>query len=139
MKEKTILVSSIILSFAIVVLGVCYLAKPIGTVFAGVPIGNEYHSTSTRAFNGNILTNGTVLFSGSGALGTVTITGANTGIITLYDATSTVTNTQWATTTLAQFPASTAAGTYVFDVIVQKGLYFEYSGLAPTTTISFRQ
>ncbi len=103
--------------------------------------GNDYFGTSTQN-NTNALVqtiqNYAVIKSGQGTLAQVTITGANTGTFTLYDATSTVTNTLWGTTTLATFPASATAGTYTFDEVVQKGILIQYSGLLASATIMYR-
>lgn len=110
-------------------------------VQGSVTQGNEYMSTTTRSFNGTALTNFTVLRNIPGALGSVVITGANTGILRIHDATTTnaLLRTNTATTTLADFPASTAAGTYTFDVVANYGLVYEIvSGNAPTSTITWR-
>lgn len=108
-------------------------------VSASVPYGNEYHSTTTVKVDGSVnLTNYKVINTGNGTLGSIIITGVGTGYFNIYDATSTVTNTSWATTTLAIIPASASAGTYVFDTIYQKGLLIEYSGALATSTITYR-
>ena len=111
-------------------------------VEASVPIGNEYQSTTTRsAWGGVPMVNLTVISTGQGALGSVVITGAGTGVMNIYDATSTVNNAQWATTTLASFPVSAAAGTYTFDAIYRKGLLVEIVGASAgtaTSTITYR-
>lgn len=118
----------------IALLGGSYTATNLGSV----GLGNEYHATTTRSNDTATIADLAVLKSGSGALGSVIITGVATGIIFLYDATSTVTNTEWATTTLAVFPASTVAGTYTFDAIFLKGLLIDYSGTLATSTITWR-
>lgn len=104
----------------------------------GVTVGNEYEATSTRNSVGTELPTLTVLKTGSGSLGSVVITGAASGIMNFFDATSTDTNTEWATTSLVTFPASTAAGTYVFDINFKKGLLYEIIGTAPTSTPTWR-
>jgi len=107
--------------------------------------GNDYHATSTAsnavygAFTGD-----KVLKSRPGSLGSVVITGANTGIVNFYNATtSDVTkrtgNKASSTQLMVSIPASTAAGTYTFDVEFTDGLLVELeSGLMPTSTITFR-
>lgn len=115
--------------------------------FGSVSRFSDYTSTTTRqAVTGAVLTNYTVLganaatVGSSVALGSVVITGANTGIINIYDATTTGPHSDSATTTLASFPASTVAGTYIFDVTATKGILIELSaGLMPTSTITWRQ
>jgi hypothetical protein len=108
------------------------------TAFGSVTMGNEYHASTTKNFAGATMPNLSVLNTGPGALGSVVITGAGAGTINIYDATSTVTNTGWPTTTIATIPASAAAGTYTFDVIYQKGLLIEILGAYPTSTITYR-
>lgn len=138
MKEKYLLGLGAMLLFVGFLFGLSSFQDARNTE-ASTIIGGEYQSTITRRMPaGTAITNLTVLKSGAGTLGSVVITGAGTGVLTLYDATSTVTNTEWATTTLATFPASTAAGTYTFDVIFRKGLLIDYSGTVGTTTITYR-
>ena len=99
-----------------------------------------YYSTTTREVTGAILTNLSRIKNGSGVFGSIVVTGANTGMINIYDATTTNKNlrTKTATTTLVSIPASMAAGTYTFDIIFNNGLIYEYSGLAPTSTITWK-
>lgn len=103
----------------------------------------SYQSTTTRtAVLGAALASPTTLSLGFGTLGSVIITGAsgaNTGIINLYDATSTVQHSDYATTTLASFPAQAAAGTYVFDVEYKRGLVVEIIGTVGTSTITWKK
>ena len=100
--------------------------------------GDFAYGTTTRTYNGGTLANLKVLKNSPGALGTLIITGAGAGQINFYDATSTRTNTEWGTTTLATIPLSAAAGTYIFDVAFSKGLIYEIIGTAPTSTITWR-
>lgn len=100
----------------------------------------EYQATTT----GDLITfPASYLFSDTSAtLGSVVITGANTGRMTFYNATTTNTTLRAnkATTTLiiADIPASTAAGTYTFDIIAPDGLLIETTGSLPTSTITWR-
>lgn len=103
-----------------------------------VSISESYIATTTNDYDGTALANLSVLKKSPGQLGSVTITGAAAGVINLYDATSTVTNTEWATTTLVTIPASAAAGTYTLDASFTKGLLYELIGTAPTSTITFK-
>lgn len=109
-----------------------------GRATGSVTQGNEYFASTTKNYMGTSMPNLSVLKVGSGSLGSVVITGAAAGVINIYDATSTVTNTEWATTTLATFPASTAAGTYTFDATFKKGLLVEILTATPTSTITWR-
>lgn len=121
--------------------GVIVMVVLIGLVFRGSPIAqktlgsvtaaNEYIASTTDTqtrFN-----NYQVIRKGPGTLGSVVITTTGTSPFNLYDATSTVTNGEWATTTLASFPASPTVGTYTFDVNVVKGILVEFTG-SPTAT-----
>lgn len=112
-------------------------------ILGSVSVGNDYVATSTAANSvyGAVTANRLVR-TGPGTLGSVIITGANTGIINFYNATTTVL-TQRATATstilLASIPASAAAGTYTFDVQFSDGLFIELvSGIMPTSTITYR-
>ena len=108
--------------------------------------GDEYVATSTasNAMYGSTITGDKLIKTGYGSLGSVVITGAGTGIWNIYNATtSNVLNRtgQPATSTilLASFPASVAAGTYVFDVTYTTGLLVELeSGIMATSTITYK-
>lgn len=129
-----------ILKIIIGILVVLFVASLSGLFKTDSPLGSvvqssEYHSTTTSATFSDLV----VLKSGPGALGSAVITVTGTAPMTFYDATSTVTNTEWASTTLASFNASPTVGTYTFDVIFQKGLLVDYgAGTIPTTTITWR-
>lgn len=101
----------------------------------------SYNSTTTRAFPaGTALTSPTTLSAGFGSVGSVVITGAATGVIVLYDATTTGPHSDHATTTIASFPASTAAGTYVLDARYDRGLvYVLEGGTVGTSTITWKK
>ena len=111
------------------------------TQIGGVTVGNEYNGTTTFPTNGTFGT----LKVGTGALGSVTITGAAAGIFSLYDATTTDVTKRTdtvATSSLvkvANFPTSAAAGTYVFDRVFNLGLLFvQDQGTQGTSTITWR-
>ena len=110
--------------------------------YGGVDIANDYTATTT---GGNLVNAPKpLLVTGQGALGSVTITGANTGVLDFYNATTTNVNLRTGQTPtssiyVASIPASTAAGTYVFDEWVNVGLLLDASGSLPTSTITYRQ
>jgi len=111
-----------------------------GNSFGSVSVTSEYQATSTRnGFDGTALPTDRVLVTGPGTLGSVVILGAATGVINLYDATSSAQHTDYATTTIVAIPASLAAGTYTFDLVFKRGLMYEVVGTAPTSTITFRK
>ena len=106
---------------------------------------SDYQATSTAASNVyGAFTTGQTLKRGPGSFGSVIITGANTGVLNFYDATTTDVNKrtgQTATSTIlvASIPASMAVGTYTFDAALKYGLLLELvSGSMPTSTITTR-
>lgn len=147
MKE-IIKIVGVSLGSVIVAVGVFLIGQ--GTAmqdnFGSVSVSSEYHATSTAANSvfGATITNDTLVVSGPGTLGSVVITGANTGVINIYNATTTnvsqrTGNTATSTILLASIPASAAAGTYTFDLLFTDGLFVDLNGgIMPTTTITFR-
>lgn len=117
-----------------------FYVKNTSQVQGSVAIANDYIATSTRqAVTGQVMQSYIVLDSTNGALGSVIVTGANTGVINFYDGTTTSAHSDYATTTLFVIPASLVAGTYTVDARFTRGLIFELvSGLMPTTTITYR-
>lgn len=116
--------------------------RPDPVAHASVPMGGEYQGTTTQSAAGSFAAEA-LLQTGGGALGSVVVTGATTGTISIYDATtsdSTKRTGQTASTSLllASFPASAAAGTYTFDRLYFRGLLIEITGTTPTSTITFR-
>lgn len=122
----------------------------VDNTFASVGVTDEYIATSTAA-NGYLgaFTTGRLLRSGYGTLGSVVITGANSGVVSFYNATTTdinkrLGNTSTSSIHLATIPASAAAGTYTFDVIYTDGLFVDRNpqdlggGAFPTSTITYR-
>lgn len=110
-----------------------------------VIVGNEYIATSTaqNTLYGATITSSRIIKTGYGALAQVTITGANTGVVNFYNATTSnilqrASNKATSTILLASFPASTAAGTYTFDAEFSDGLFIVIEGNAPTSTIMYR-
>lgn len=111
---------------------------PVGSV----SLGAGYKATTTSALMGWAVRTPKTLSTHPGTLGSVVITGAAATLFELYDATTTNANLRAikATTTLASFPTSAAAGTYTFDVDYNVGLIAEFkTGTAiATTTITWR-
>ena len=141
--KRGIIPASILASLAgVLALLVIILPKlqvaPSGLSLGSVTVGNEYSATTTKKFQGKNMPNLTVLKPASGALGSVVITGAAAGQIVLYDASTSINGAFYPTTTLANFPNSTAAGTYTFDVNFNRGLLVEILTNTPTSTITFR-
>lgn len=117
------------------------LANLKDTSLGSVAQSNEYNVTSTSFLSA---VPAIVSFTtDSATLGSVVITGANTGIIDFYNATTTsklLRTGQASTSTIhiASIPASLVAGTYTFDVKAPNGLLMVSSGLIPTSTITWR-
>lgn len=112
---------------------------PPKSVEGSVSQGSEYIATTTKsAVLGVSLNTPQTLITGSCTLGSVVITGKNTGTINIYDGTSTIQHSDYATSTLAVFPSNTPEGTYTFDARCVRGIVVESSGLIATSTITFR-
>lgn len=124
---------------------ITYLLLPSDQLDLGsVGVTDEYNATTTAASTvlGSTITGQRVIKEGKGTLGSVVITGANTGIVNIYDATTSVASQRAkasSTIHIASIPASTAAGTYTFDVVFNDGLLITLlGGNMPTTTVTFR-
>ena len=123
-----------------------YLLSASQRVDASVSVSNEYIATSTAAntLYGATITSTKLIKTGTGTFGSFVITGANTGIINFYDATTTnvslrTNNVATSSILLASFPASTAAGTYTFDAALNNGLLIDLpSGNMATGTVMYR-
>lgn len=142
--------------FAVIAIGFLFLSLAIFLGWSNIqPVlgstiqGNDYQATSTAPSTvyGATITTSRSLFQNvsprQGALSSVVITGANTGIVNFYNATTSDVNLrtgQKATSTIliASLPASLAAGDYTFDVAFTDGLYIDVTGTIPTTTITYR-
>jgi len=134
-------ITKVILGVIAVVAVVFGFRATTDTKVQGVNRSNEYQALTivpaTTATGGMLCTAG-------GALGSIVITGAAAGVIEIYDATTTngTLRTTVATsslTKLATIPASTVAGTYVFDVVANTGLAWARTLAAtPTTTLTYR-
>lgn len=133
------------LAVALLSIFVAYMAIQTKRVQGSVSVTDEYIATSTAAnvvygaFNRD-----TLVKTGQGVFGSLVITGANTGVLNFYDATTTNVNartgqTPTSTILMASIPASATAGTYTFDVLFKHGLLMDLvSGEMPTTTLTYR-
>jgi hypothetical protein len=108
--------------------------QPVGRVAQG----HEYQSVYNYAGG----TQTAVLSTNPATLGSLIITGANTGKLTIYNSTTTdATKRALATSSLpvlASAPSSLAAGTYTFDLIATNGLIYDWSGNISTSTLTWR-
>lgn len=133
---KTIITSFLV---SIAVLALYAIIAPVNLPLGSVTVGNEYSYVTY----GTDSTPSSVVKKAPGVLGSVIITGANTGYLTIYAATTTdaTKRANVATTSLsviAQLPSSTAAGTYTFDVSYPIGLMPVWTGNPATSTITYR-
>lgn len=140
-NKYTITIGVIVVLF----IGYSFLTGTTAIPLGGVTVGNEYNATSTAGSNVyGAFTGDQLLKTGWGSFGSVIITGANTGIVNFYNATTSdvtqrTNNIASSTILLASIPASTVAGTYTFDVIFTDGLLLELeTGIMPTTTVTWR-
>lgn len=107
-----------------------------------VSVSSEYHATTTGETTQNSSLTEKLLKGGPGVLGQVTLTGAQTGRIFLYNATTSDNELRAdvSTTTLliAFIEESQVEGTYIFDAQFISGLLLITEGTQPTTTITYR-
>ena len=130
---------------AVIVIGALWYSHETAQEQMKGGVAEDYNATSTAAdaiygaFTGD-----RVLKTSWGTFGSVVVTGANTGVVNFYNATTsdiTKRTNNKATTTLliASLPTSLVAGTYTFDAIFTSGLLLELeNGIMPTTTILYR-
>ena len=132
-------------AFLLLAVTIAMLLQQPREALGSIRVGDEYMATSTAAsaVYGATVTGSRVIKTGTGSIGSYVITGANTGVINFYDATTTNVNLrtgQPATSTIliANFPASVAAGTYTLDVEYKTALYIDLiSGNMATGTITY--
>ncbi len=141
MNKNILKIASFVLGFVLILFIVVSLDRP-APVLGSVTDGQGYTATTTGS-QGQGVTGIAQLLTGSGIFGSYVITGANTGLVNFYDATTTDTtlrgNTSTSSILIASFPASVAASTYTFDVAVGRGLLVTVSGNAATGTITFKK
>jgi hypothetical protein len=132
-------IATVAIAFIIAIVAIALFLRSPMQGQASVTVGNEYYATTTYAADPNPER---VLLAGNGTLGSVIITGANTGRTFLYNATTSNISQRapgdaTSTILIAEFPVSAAVGTYTFDVAV-KGLLLVSTGLEATSTITYR-
>jgi len=130
------------MALLLIVIGVFSIIWQMPLVTLGsVERGNGYQATTTNSISGQALER--TLKAYPGEFAQLTITGAAAGSINFYDATTsdaTARDVSQATTSIliASFPASTAAGTYTFDMTFFRGLLMIQEATAPTSTVTWR-
>lgn len=103
------------------------------TKLGSVNQGQEYYSTTTGSF---AVATSTYVRVGPGAIAQVTISSTTNVGFKVKDATSTL---DLSSTTIANFPAGVAAGTYIFDASFTRGLFFDLgTGFAGSYTVTYR-
>ena len=138
MKSKSI----IALALVIFVVGVFYFNDE-SKVAQGLTLEGHYATTTAGNAVYGSFTTGRLIKTGYGYFDKLVITGANTGVLNFYDATTTditkrTGNTSTSSILIASVPASAAAGNYLFNTALVHGLYVDLvSGTMPTSTISY--
>lgn len=110
---------------------------------ASTSLGSSYKSIQTAPVQTNTsFYQSAIIQTFPGTLGSVVVTGTNTGYLTLYDATTSNVNLRaGATTTLrviTTLPSNMATSTYTYDADFYYGLVSEWTGNVATTTITYR-
>ena len=113
---------------------------------ASVEVGNAYTSTTTPTLADltNLCPAGVGFASSTtGTLGSVVVTGGNTGKLDILNASTSNVNLRTgnkATSSLylASFPILATTTTYTFDIEFTNGLLVDYTTAAASTTITYR-
>lgn len=127
-----------VLILGVFVGSLAYRSEP---VLGSIVEGQEYNATTTGAFHAQSAE--TLLKTGTGALGQVTITGTGAGQVSIYNATtSNITkrtgNSATSSILLAEFNGNPTVGTYTFDARFTNGLLLVVGANRPTSTITWR-
>lgn len=117
------------------------VSKDAETAQGSVSVSNEYLATTTDSGWSIATTQCKDTLTGHKTLGSVVVAFASNANIDIYDATTTGPHSLHATTTIASFP-SVVAGTYTYDVGVQRGVCVVVTNAAAegiaSTTITTR-
>lgn len=142
---NTLKLGGLVLAICLTILAIVYMfVSNMQLAVAGVQQGDEYQATTTTSTMSGTFDGLEVLKTGQGSLGTVIITGANTGGLVFFDATTTditkrAASKATSSIAIAEIPVSLAAGTYVFDAEFTDGLTIvRLSGSGPTSTVTWR-
>lgn len=143
--QNKILASAIIAAL-LVIATIFALSLSDRAVLGSVRVGDQYQSTSTPALaDATNLCPARVGMASSttGVLGSVVITASGTGLLAIYDATTTDNTKRVSAATssliLVDFPnASPTVGTYTLDVEFKRGLLVDYTTNTSSTTITYR-
>lgn len=123
--------------FSIAIIAGFYFGIKQNTATASIQDGQSYMATTTDSTWSAVAGSIKVLKVGPGTFGSVIITTNTTGLINVYDGTTT--SSTIGTTTIAKFGASATTNTYTFDVAFAKGLVIENpTGSLASTTITWR-
>ncbi len=102
--------------------------------------GNYAYNSTTTDATWSSRDGQKIIKTGPGVLRTVNFPVVTTGTLELYDATTTISHANHATTTLHVFPISTVGGSYDINVAFTRGLLAVWSatagGIATSTIIS---
>ena len=129
------------------ILGLGYVVMQVKNTYASVSVTDEYMSTTTSQMFGDVVNpvkqQRQIVANRPATLGSVTIAStspsvnnAGGGVFKIWNATST---TDSASTTVARFATSTTAGTYTYDVRLERGLILEFpAGFMGEYTVTYR-
>ena len=131
-KFLALVVTSMFLTLMALVM---VMSKDTKIAVGSVNVANEYSATTTDATWSTAVTGCKDTLTLSKTLGSVIVTKTSNAILNIYDATTTKSHSDHATTTIASFPLTTV-GTYTFDVIANRGICVSVDtvvGVASTT------
>lgn len=139
MKTET----KILLGIIVAVLVAVFISANTGTSGRLGSVSDSYaYSSVVTGVTSSFPASGQLVKSGGGVLGSVVVTGTGTGLMELYDATTTNVNLRAGATStltkLASFANSPTVGTYVFDVAFSQGLIIGFVGAQASTTVTYR-
>lgn len=135
-KVLGIVLASMAITLAAIILVASQQAR---TAFGSVFVGSEYVATTTDSSLDNYKNCMPVVASTTqgATLGSVVVTLGSNASLYIYDATTTASHSNHATTTIVAFPTTATAGTYTFDVRVKRGICIDTGqstvGVASTT------
>ena len=144
--KKNILFSLAVSTLFAFLLAYIIVGNQATTASASALSGQDYSATTTagNSVYGSFTASRSIK-SGYGSFGGIIVTGANTGVVNVYDATTSDVTKRAASMAsssilISSYPASLAAGDYTGnDTQLANGLYIDLvSGIMPTTTIKYR-
>lgn len=123
--------------FATILILFAFLDSRSQNASASIIEGQGYYASSTDA-TFTVAPGFKVLRIGGGIFGSLVVSTTGSGVINIYDATTTTNGSIYGTTTIAHL-TTTAVGTYTYDVTFNRGLLVETVGSnTGSTTITWK-